>query len=333
MDDAVQWAVVGTGKISRSVLPDLLLSGDAHVRTVYSRSSDKAESFAAEYGVGQWTSDYDALLADPAVQAVYLATPFAIHHAMTRAALEAGKHVLVEKPIALTAAEVGDLFALARSRGLFLMEAMWMKFNPAFRHLLELLATGRIGEPRNLRAGFGLPFPTDGGSRWDLARSGSTLLDQGIYPVTFAHAVFGEPESVYARGSVRPDGLDLAEHFTLEYSDGRFAQCASSMVDFADPTASVSGRLGWISIPGLFWTSTSLRVHADGWDAMVANPHPVDFPKEGNGYVPMLRAVGQAIREGRTEHPLHTGADTEAVFRTMDAIRAQLAAQRIAVGA
>jgi predicted dehydrogenase len=326
----LRWAIAGAGRVSRSVVPDLRLAGDAEVTTVFSRDAAKAAAFADEFGIPSWSSDFAAVLATPEIDAVYLATPFATHSAMTRAALEAGKHVLVEKPMAVAADEVSDLFALARERRLFLMEAMWMKFNPAFRTLLELLSSGRIGEPRSLRAGFGMPFPEDGGSRWDVGRSGSTLLDQGIYPVTLAHAVFGEPAGVYARGSLRADGLDLAEHFTLEFPGGRFAQCSSSMVEFAEPTASISGRSGWITIPPLFWATTSLRVHADSWQAMMDDPQRVDLPREGNGYTPMLREVGEGIRQGLLEHPWHTADDTIAVFRTLDAIRAELEAHRTA---
>ena len=123
---------------------------------------------------------------------------------MTRAALSAGKHVLVEKPMTMDASEAADLFELAADRGLFLMEAMWMKFSPVFLRLLEEVRTGTIGEPRNVRASFGIPFPIEGNaSKWDVTRSGGALLDQGIYPITLAHAVFGEPVRV-SRGRHRP---------------------------------------------------------------------------------------------------------------------------------
>ncbi|MDJ0458647.1 Gfo/Idh/MocA family oxidoreductase [Arthrobacter sp. NQ7] len=320
----LRWGIVGTGRISDSVVADLAACQGTEIRTVHSRDAGKAADFAKKFADAGSTDSYEELLADPELDVVYIATPFATHYALTRDALLAGKHVLVEKPMAVTAGEVEKLFQIARERNLFLMEGMWMKFNPAFILLQEQIARDRIGAPRSLRAMFGMPFPQDGGSRWDVKRSGSTLLDQGIYPVTLAHTIFGVPESVYAAGTVRSDGLDLAEHFTLEYTDGRFAQCASSSQEFADLSGSISGTKGWIVLPGPFWSTTSIQIHAGSWQTIIHAPESVDLDREGNGYVPMLRAVNEAITAGLTEHPLHTAADTTAVFRTLDMIRSAI---------
>lgn len=317
----LQWGIVGTGPISDTVVADLSACRGAVIRGVHSRDAGKASAFAERVGGAFSTDNYDELLADGGIDVVYIATPFASHYSLTRRALLAGKHVLVEKPMAMTAAEVAELFQLAGERNLFLMEGMWMKFNPAFIRLKDEIAAGRIGEPRSVRAMFGMPFPQDEGSRWDVKRSGSTLLDQGIYPVTLAHSIFGEPESIYASGTVRSDGLDLAEHFTLEYSGGRFAHGAASTQEFADISGSVSGTKGWMVLPGPFWATTNLRIHAGSWQTIVHSPEHVDLVGEGNGYVPMLRAVSEAITAGLTEHPFHTAADTIAVFRTLDRIR------------
>jgi predicted dehydrogenase len=321
----VRWAVIGTGKISQSFVPDLRSALGAEVAAVFGRDPSRAAAFGAEHGIAAVFHDYRALLADPSIDAVYLATPFATHHRLARAALEAGKHVLVEKPMARTAAEVEALFALAADRGRFLMEAMWMKFNPGFREVLRLVGEGRIGEPRSVRAGFGVPFPGDRtGSRWDPERGGSTLLDQGIYPVTLAHAVFGSPVAVHASGVVEPNGVDVAEHVTLDYASGRFAHLAASMVEFVEPSASISGTRGWIGIPPMFWATTSYTLHADSREALFGNPPRTELPQEGNGFVPMLRAVGEAIERGWVQHPEHDAAATIDVFRTLDTIRARL---------
>lgn len=323
-----RWAAIGTGTISRSVVPDLQGCEGAEVVIVQSRDAEKAGRFAHEFGIPASTGDYDAVLGDPSVDAIYLATPFATHHAMTRAALLAGKHVLVEKPMTMNAAEASDLFALAAARELFLMEAMWMKFSPVFIRLHDEIQRGTIGSPRNLRATFSIPFPSEGNnSKWDLARSGGALLDQGIYPVTLAHTIFGEPTGIHAAGVVREDGLDVAEHFTLEYPDGRYAQCASSMAEFAELTASVGGPKGWLTLTPPFWATTDLQIHAGGTRQIFRIPDLVEYPREGSGYIPMLRAVIGAIAKGMTEHPTHTAAETLAVFRTMDEIFAQIRRQ------
>lgn len=292
---------------------------------VHSRDAGKAARFATEFGIERSTDDYAGILADERVDAIYLATPFATHHRMARAALEAGKHVLVEKPITMTSADAAELFDVAAAHGVFLMEAMWMKFSPVFLRLQQEIADGAIGRPRNLRASFGIPFPSAGdSSKWDVSRSGGALLDQGIYPITLAHSVFGEPVDVTASGTVREDGLDVAEHFTLEFSDGRFAQCSSSMAEFSELTASIGGEAGWLTLTPPFWATTDLEVHARTVEQIFRAPELIEHPREGNGYRPMLRAVRDAIDAGLTQHPGHTAAETIAVMRTIDQVFARL---------
>lgn len=318
-----RWAIIGTGTISRSITADLARCAGAEAVVVHSRNPEKAARFATEFGIANATADYAAILADDSIDAIYLATPFATHHAMSREALLAGKHVLVEKPMAMNTAEVADLFGLAAAQGVFLMEAMWMKFNPGFLRLREEIARGRIGEVRSVRAAFGAPFP-EGGSRWDLAASGGALLDQGIYPVALAHALLGSPESITARGTTRADGLDLSEHFTFEYADGRFAQGASSMVEFLDLAASVNGTIGWIDVPPYFWGVRRLEIHAGATQESFERPEVVEFDEPGNGYVPMLSEVICAIDAGMLEHPEHDANATVDVFTLLDEIMSQV---------
>ena len=325
---AQRWAAMGAGQISRSVVPGRMACEGADVVVVQSRDEAKAAAFASEFGIPASTDSFDEVLADGSIDAIYLATPFATHFDMTRRAIIAGKHVLVEKPIATTAAEVETLFALAAERRVFLMEAMWMKFNPAFLRLTADIRAGRIGDVRSLRASFSLAFGEEGGSRWDPARSGSTLLDQGIYPVTLAHSVLGEPRNIHASGVVRDDDLDLSEHFTLDFDGGRYAHGACGMTEFSDLAASVSGTAGWITLPAPFWATTSLEIHADTAEKIFREPERLDLPKEGNGYVPMAREVTRAISDGLLQHPAHDATATVAVFRTLDAIRTQVRGSR-----
>jgi len=321
----IKWAVIGTGQISRSIVPDMIQVGlDVHV--VQSRDEAKAAAFAREFSIPRWESNFRAVLDDPAVKAVYIATPIATHARMATQAILAGKHVLVEKPLATTAAEVDELFVLARNTGVFLMEAMWMKFNPAYRRLhAELKADALGGPPTFLRAGFAIPFPEESNpSRWDVTLSGGALLDQAIYPVTLAHSLFGPPTRITAGGRVREDGLDLSEHVTLEYDDGRFAQFFTAMDEFGDCSASVGGPKGWLTLPPPFWATTDLEIHTGSFRTIFHSPDLRKNDREGNGFVPMLRAVAEALDNNLVEQPLHGAADTSAVFATLDAIRRQL---------
>jgi len=321
-DAQPRWAVIGTGTISHHVIEDLNREG-APISVIFSRDGKKARRFAEQYGVTRATDDYASVLADPEVDLVYIATPFTTHTALARAAIRAGKHVLIEKPMAMNAAEAAALFAEAATAGVFLMEAMWTKFTPGFNALKSRLTSGTLGEPRSLRASFGFPMPRNT-SKWELTGSPGALLDQGIYPVTLAHVLFGEPVAIHAAGTVREDGLDVSEHFTLEHTHGRFTHGAASMAEFLDPTATIAGTRGWIRITGMFWTMGEMEIHAGEQHTIFVQPEVMTLPPDGNGYGPMLSAVSDAIRQGLTQHPIHSAEDTVAVFRTLDSIRTEL---------
>ena len=173
---------------------------DAEIAAVGARSLESAREFAAEYGVRTAYGDYRAVVEDPDVDVVYIGTPHALHHEHAMLALEAGKPVLCEKALTLTAAEAAELVAVAREKQLFLMEAMWMRCNPTIRRLQQVLATGALGAVTQVRADLGFRVekpPTD--RLLDPSLGGGALLDMGIYPLTFAHLFLGEPAQVAVR--------------------------------------------------------------------------------------------------------------------------------------
>jgi predicted dehydrogenase len=322
--DRLGWAVIGIGVVSRSLVADLALLAEARPVAVASRDADRASRFAAEVGFERAYGAVDALLEDEDVEVVYIGTPHSTHSPLAIRCLEAGKHVLVEKPMAVDAAEARRIVAAAAASRCFAMEGMWMRFNPVYRSLLREIADGVIGAPVALRASFGLPFGNRDSPSWSAESRSSTLLDQGIYPVTFARDLFGDPLSVCGAGDVRDDGVDLTVHATLEYSSGRFAQVAASMVTFLEPTASVSGTQGWLTAAAPFWAMSRYSRHAGDLGAALFSPEEVSLPVEGNGYVPMLREMNRAIAEGKTEHPWHPLADTVAVLEILDRIRSSV---------
>lgn len=315
----VRWGVVGTGKITRQITSDFSLVNDATVVAVASRRHATAHAFAADFDIPGAFDDYTRML-ESDIDAVYLGTPHVTHFDYARQALLSGRHVLCEKPLGMNLSEVRELARIAKEHDVFLMEAMWMKFNPLYARLTEILAEGVIGEVRSLRASFGAPFPQDGSSRWQ--PGGSALLDQGIYPVTLSHMLFGEPSTVAATGLVRDDGVDLAENFTLNYPGGRFTQGASSMIDFLDMSATIAGTSGWITIDGGFWYADKMTIH--GFDLEGKRAQDVDVVREGFGYTPMLRDVTIAIRRGERESRIHPLEHTIQVFDTLDRIRAMI---------
>lgn len=320
--DTLRWGVIGTGDVSAQFVPDINHSSSAVAAAVCSRTLARAREFADLHAIPTAYDDVAALLEDGSVDIVYIATPHGTHHDLGVAALDAGKHVLIEKPMALNTGEVRSLIDAARRNGRFLMEAMWMKYNPAITDLRLLLHQGRIGEVRSLRASFGAPFPLGVGSRWNAELGGSALLDQGIYTVTLARMLLGEPAKIDVSSTSFTPGVDQTEWMTFHYSTGRFAQLSSSMVEWIEPSASVNGTRGWMRLDVPFWASRSLSISAG--DGLALEHETREYEIHGNGFVPMIDAVGDALRSGWLEHPSHPLSETLATFTLLDEIRTHI---------
>ena len=320
MSRRLGWAIVGTGGISRTTAGDLHLTENLDLVAVASRTIDNAAAFAADYEVPSAYGDYDLLFDDDDVDVVYIGTPIATHAELARRALLAGKHVLVEKAFTTTAAEARALAALAAEQDRFLMEAMWMRFNPTIGLVLDEVADGAVGDVLSVQAGFGIPFPTTA-NIWRPELGGGALLDMGVYPLTLAHLVLGAPDTLEATGEMRTDGLDVTASVLLGYGDGSFAHALTSLAGPVNPVASIGGTDGIISVEAPFFAADSFRVVL--WPDMESREETLEI--EGAGYVPMFRAVCEAIEDGLLEHPLRPLRDTIDVLKTMDAARGQLA--------
>ena len=318
----VRWGLLGTGGISRMTIGDLQQTENLDLVAVASRTAANAEAFASTHAIPRAYGGYDDLLADDQVEVVYIGTPISTHAELARRALLAGKHVLVEKAFTTTADAARSLAALAAAQGRFLMEAMWMRFNPAFCQMLADVADGAIGDVRLVQAGFGIPFPQSF-NQWRPELGGGALLDMGIYPLTLAHIVLGTPQSVQAIGEMRDDGLDITASVFLRYPNSQFAQATTSLAGFVNPAASVGGSSGYIAFDRHFMATGTYRIETPP----TGTPRTVSVPLEGAGYVPMFRAVSDAVSQGLREHPLRPLADTIAVLDTMDEVRRQLLRQ------
>jgi predicted dehydrogenase len=304
----VRWGVIATGGIADVVTSDLLRVPGAEVVAVSSRALPKAREFAAKHGIARAYGSYDDLLADPDVDVVYVATPHAQHHEVARAALLAGKHVLCEKAFTLTLEDAQDLVDLARDRGLFLMEAMWTRFNPLIRRLKTLVADGAIGDVRAVHADFGFAAGYDSEHRlWNPALGGGALLDLGVYVVSFAHMLLGVPESVTVHGSLAPTGVDADAALLLGYSDGAHALLTCSLTSTPEARAVVVGTKGRIEVPEPFYNPA----------AIVVNGVEERAELDGVGYTYQLREVTERVAAGYLESPEMQLDDTLAVMRTL----------------
>ncbi|MGW4970995.1 Gfo/Idh/MocA family protein, partial [Streptomyces albidoflavus] len=204
----VRWGVLATGAMAAAFTEDLRQLPDAEVVAVGSRTAASARRFADRFGIPRAHGSWAEFAADDQVDVVYVAAPHSEHLRAAGMCLEAGRAVLCEKPLALSARQAGELVALARERDVFLMEGMWMWCNPLVRRLAALVADGAVGEVRTVSADFGLPGPFPPGHRLlDPARGGGALLDLGVYPVAFAQLLLGEPERVTARAALSAEGV------------------------------------------------------------------------------------------------------------------------------
>ncbi|MEC5190262.1 MULTISPECIES: Gfo/Idh/MocA family protein [unclassified Arthrobacter] len=322
----LRWGVIATGGIAATVTRDLGLLADAELYAVSSRTQAAADAFAADfgfaraYGNGDGRAGFERLLEDDGVDVVYVATPHAQHHDIALAALTAGKHVLCEKALTVNAREAAELVSLARSNGLFLMEAVWSRFLPSMQRAFEIAASGEIGEVKWVSADLGFPAPYSPTSRlWAPKDGGGALLDLTVYPLLWALGTLGFPQTVSATGWLNDDGVDAQNALTLGYHHGAQAQLTSSLLAHGPRTATVAGSLGFLQTSGSINNPKELLIQV-GSD----EPRTESFDVAGRGYCYELREVTRCIQQGLTESPVMPLEDSLNTMRLFDGVRAQL---------
>ncbi|QKZ25079.1 Gfo/Idh/MocA family protein [Streptomyces chartreusis] len=319
-EQKVRWGILATGGIAAAFTADLVDLPDAEVVAVASRRQESADAFAERFGIPRAYGDWTSLAEDGDIDVVYVATPHSAHREAAGLCLEAGRHVLCEKAFTLNAREAAELVALAKAHGSFLMEAMWMYCNPLVRRLKALVDDGALGEVRHVQADFGLagPFPPSHRLR-DPAQGGGALLDLGVYPVSFAQLLLGEPSDVTARATLSAEGVDLQTGALLSWDGGALASLHCSIVGGTATAASITGSAGRIDVPGGFFFPERFVLHRDGRDPEEFTADPADGPR--NTLRHEAAEVMRALRAGESESPLVPLEGTLAVMRTLDAIR------------
>jgi predicted dehydrogenase len=315
----IRWGVIGPGIIATGFAEAMQWVEGGAITAVASRSAERAEAFGDRFDIPVRYGDYEALAADPDVDVVYVATPHSRHEADTIELLRAGKHVLCEKPFALNARQAARMAEEARNRGLFLMEAIWSRFLPAYRSLVEVIGEGRIGEPLLVEADFGFRRPVDPAHRHFAAElGGGALLDLGIYPIQLCTLVLGPIERVVADGVVGETGVDEVVTALLHHAGNRLGVVKAALRVGMTCTARIAGTDGSIDLPAMMHCPNSLTVSSP------AGVEHIDAGYEGNGLRFEIDEVHRCLREGRTEStvvPLH---ESIALATTLDTIRAEL---------
>jgi predicted dehydrogenase len=319
LSSIIRWGILGPGNIATKFAEGLQSADDAELIAVGSRSADRADAFADRFGAPKRHASYDALVEDPDVDAIYVATPHPYHKQNSIACLEAGKAVLCEKPFTINRAEAEAVVNVARREGVFLMEAMWTRCLPVMQQVREWIADGAIGDVRMVTADFGYRVgQVNPESRiFSPHLGGGGLLDVGIYPISFARMIFGRPSTAIAsRAEIGTTGVDEQAAIILDY-DGGMAICACAVRTTTTQRAEVIGTSGRITIHPPFWRGSEATLVSDGEEETVKRPY------KGNGYTHEAEEVGRCLRSGELESPLLPLDETVELMGTLDEIRAQ----------
>jgi len=319
MSESIRWGLLGLGSITRRFATGLRSLPDTEISAVGSRSQAKADAFGAAFGVRNCHGSYEALAQDPEVDVVYIGTPHSAHMPNTLLCLEAGKHVLCEKPLAVNAREAAAMIDCARANQRFLMEAFWTRFLPGMVKLRELLARRVIGDIMLVQADFGYRVGrVEPKSRIFAPQlAGGALLDVGSYCVQLASMVYGQqPRDIASHVSIGSSGVDELSVSIFRYSRGQMASMATAIRLNTPHEARILGTQGSIAIPD-WWQLDEMTVTVAGQRA-----ETLRFETVGNGFQYEAAAVGDCIRRGQLECDSMPLDESYSNMQTMDRLRA-----------
>ncbi|MET0736584.1 MAG: Gfo/Idh/MocA family oxidoreductase [Microbacterium sp.] len=313
----LRWGILGPGGIAHAFTKDLQTVGST-VAAVGSRSQETADAFAAEYGIPNAHGSYADLVADPDVDIVYIATPHPFHAEQAILALEAGKHVLVEKPFTLNAAEAARVREVAAATGLLAMEAMWTRYLPHMVRIREIIASGALGDIRAVIADHTQKISSDPAHRLNaLELGGGALLDLGIYPISFAWDVLGAPTSITAAAHLGETGADAEIATIMTHASGALSTSISAAHSAGPNTAHVIGTEARIDIDRVWYDATSFRLVAP--DGTVLESYESSF--DGRGMQYQALAAERLVAAGLTDSDLLPIDESVAIMDTLDQVR------------
>lgn len=313
-----RWGILGAGSIAHKFATGLNDLPDTELYAVGSRSQAKADAFADVYKIPVRHNSYEALVADPKVDAIYVATPHTFHKEHSILAMEQGKAVLCEKPFALNAAEAAEMIAYARTHKVFLMEAMWSRFLPHMQKIKELIAQGAIGEIRMLQADFGFRMPEVMPEHrlFNPHLGGGALLDVGIYPVSLAYFLFGKPTQIKTLANLGSTQVDEEAALIFQHEKGELSLLSTAIRLNTPHEALIVGTQGRIKIHSSWWAPAKFTLEPAGKDAQVIL---VDTPLNGYNYEAL--EVAKCVQNGRLESETMPLDETLAIMQTLDTIR------------
>jgi predicted dehydrogenase len=318
-DDRVRWGILGTGGIASAFVTDLQLADSGVAVAVGSRSQESADRFADAFSIASRHASYELLAADPDVDVIYVATPHPMHHGNAILALRAGKHVVVEKPFTMNAAEAREIVRVARECGLFAMEAMWTRFLPHVAVIRDWLAQGVLGDIVTVIADHGQWFAEDPAFRLFAPElGGGALLDLGVYPVSFASMVLGTPSRIVSMSDPAFTGVDAQTSMVFGYDSGAQSVLTCTLRAKSPARAAIVGTDARIEIEGSFYAPAAVTLIPRNGDPVRAEP-----AHDGRGLRHQADEVARRLAAGQVESPLMPLDETISIMETMDTVLAQ----------
>jgi predicted dehydrogenase len=316
-DRPVRWGLLAAGGIAPAFAEAVRRSEDGRLVAVASRDLDRARRLAEGQGAGRAYGSYDELYADEDVDAVYISSTHPFHIEQAMACIAAGKHILVEKPVALTVADTEAIFEAARLRGVLSMEAMWTRCLPLVRELVERVRRGDLGQVRSFAAAFSVPFAYDESHRiFDLANGGGALLDIGIYPITLAHLLAGHPTDLQVLGRTAPTGADELAALQWMTAEGAVVQVLSDSRSHGASRTVVRGTEGWVEVHGPVNDPESFTLHRGQQSEWVEGVR--------HHFLHEVDEFHRCLRAGLVESPMVPHADTVAIMTILESARREL---------
>ena len=316
----IRWGILGCGKIARKFATDLKLVEDAELIAVGAREQSTAAAFAKDFPAQYVHGSYEALVSNPEVDVIYVATPHGLHHEHVMLCLKHKKAVLCEKAFAINYREAKEMIDFAKAQNTFIMEAFWTRFLPHYLKMKELIAQGKIGTIRYLNAEFGfIPTPPFPARLYEPALGGGALLDIGVYPIFLALDLLGKPDHINAVMTPASTGVDDQCAITFSYNSGVIAHLFCSFASNLATGADIAGDKGRIKLTHRFHGPTTVFEYYSG---IIDTREVIPFEiASGNGYEYEARHVNECLRQNVTESPVLTHEKTLLMMQTLDTIR------------
>jgi predicted dehydrogenase len=319
----IKWGIIACGRIAKKFAADLKLVEGAELVAVAARDLSRAKAFAEEFNVPHAFGSYEELVKFDEVDVIYVSSPHSHHYEHTLLCLNHGKAVLCEKAFAINVKQAEEMIALARSKKVFLMEALWSRFLPHYFKVKSLIEEGKLGQVKGVLANFGFkPMEPVPQRLFDPALGGGALLDIGIYPVFLAQSILGVPDEIIAHMNPAPTGVDEQCAIQFNYKDGRTASLFCTLASNLETDADIFGSSGRIRLTSRFYEPSAILQYYPGHvDSRTLVP--VDRGP-GFGYHYEATHVGECLRNGLTESPVWSLTNTLQLMQTMDGVRAQM---------